>query len=164
MDKIPNFVFLKLPFSESILPIVQWKVFRLDSRPRCLLKQWLNGGRTLANRARCCKLTISHWANGDYHKGTCHSHMYLSRPRYCGNVWRHCTWICQKIQKNGAKCILLPTLKEELRNCKWYFSGLSLGKPGLTNLDKVLLELSKNPYKYMISDVFGTLFIIKFLL
>ena len=31
-------------------------------------------------------------------------------------------------------------------------------------VDKVLLESSKNPYTYMIFDVFGTLFIIKVLL
>ena len=31
-------------------------------------------------------------------------------------------------------------------------------------VDKVLPESSKNPYMYMISDVFGTLFILKILL
>ena len=31
-------------------------------------------------------------------------------------------------------------------------------------IDKVLPGSSKNPYRYMISDVFGTLFIIKVLL
>ena len=31
-------------------------------------------------------------------------------------------------------------------------------------VDKVLPDSSKNPYKYMVSDVFGTLFILKFLL
>ena len=34
----------------------------------------------------------------------------------------------------------------------------------ILGLDKVLPGSSKNPYRYMISDVFGTLFIIKVLL
>ena len=34
----------------------------------------------------------------------------------------------------------------------------------ISPVDKVLMELLQNPYTYMISDVFGTLFILKVLL